>query len=217
MGNLVDAQLALRARLLTLEVCGTGTTSLGTTANTYTRSSGSFVSDGFAVGMEVTPTGFTDTDPAIITAVAALSLTVDAELTIDAEAPGRNLMVGLPELRAWDNTALEPEGGRPYIEEQMIPGGASLLSFPSSGGEKEDTGLYVIRWYGKANTGLSAIGKPADALLSLFAPGTVLTVGTDVALRIRTDVAPYRGQMQADLPGWSVVTVTIPWKLSSIN
>ena len=216
MTDYTDMQLGFRNRLLTLQVCTTGTTTLEATLSGYQRSAGSFVADGFAVGMEVTPTGFTDTDRTVITSVTATLLTVDEPRTVDAPAGGRSLTVGLPELRAWDNTTLAPVTGRPYIEETFVPATSSLLSSPGLGGIAEDTGLYVIRWYGKANTGLAAIGDGASAILELFKPGTAVTVA-DGSLRVRGDLGPWRGAITADLPGWSVTTITIPWRLYSTN
>lgn len=209
-------QLALRARLLTLEVCTTGSTTLAATATGYSRAGGSFLTDGFAVGMEVTPTGFTETDRGMITAVDALTMTIDGGRDVESSGAGRTLAVGLPQYRGWDNTRLDPEGGRPYIEEQYIPATVSLLSGPADGGTVEDTGLYVVRWYGQADTGLSALAEPTSAILELFKPGTGLTVA-DGTVRVRGDIGPSRGPILADLPGWVVVTVSIPWRLYSVN
>ena len=216
MPDHVAIQKALRARLLTLYVCTTGTTSLSATLSGYARSSGSFLVDGFAVGMEVLPTGFTDTDRVVITSLTATAMTVDGGRTVDAEAGGRSLAVGLPEGIAWDNVMLTPTGGRPYLEESYIPATSSLVSAPATGGTAEDTGLYVIRWYGLANTGLGSLAAPASAILELFKPGTALTVA-DGTVHVRGDIGPFGGAIRGDLPGWSVVTVTIPWRLYSVN
>lgn len=59
----------------------TGTTTISSTATTFTRGSGSFVTDGFTVGDIVNSLGFADADnngKFIVTAVAALTLTVTA-------------------------------------------------------------------------------------------------------------------------------------------
>ncbi len=216
MPDHTDLQLALRARLLTLSVCTTGVMTLEATLSGYQRASGSFLVDGFAVGMEVTPVGFSDSDRSVITSVSATVMTVDDPRTVDAPAGSRSLTVGLPELRAWDNTTLSPVAGKPYIEETFVPATASLLSSPLTGGVVEDTGLYIIRWYGKANTGLAALGDAVSAVLELFKPGTALTVA-DGTLRVRGDLGPWRGQMMADMPGWTVIVITIPWRLYSAN
>lgn len=216
MPSIADTQLVLRARLMTLSICTTGSISLEATDSGYERTSGSFVTDGFVVGQEVTPAGFSDLERGTILSVSALELLIDGGRNPEGPTTA-SLTAGLPELQGWDNVALEPVSGRPYIEEQLVPATRTLRSFPSTGGTLEDTGLYVIRWYGKADTGLRAIADAADAVLELFKPGTTLPVDTDVTVRVRSDLGPYRGQIHADRPGWSVVTITIPWILSSVN
>ena len=59
----------------------TGTTTLSQTATSITRASGSFVTDGFTVGMEVEVSGFSGSGAngqMVVTAVAALELTLTA-------------------------------------------------------------------------------------------------------------------------------------------
>jgi hypothetical protein len=216
MPDHTSIQFALRARLLTLEVCTTGATTLESTLSGYQRASGSFLTDGFTAGMEVTPTGFTETEVGVITAVDALTMTIDGGRSVQSSGAGRTLAVNLPELRAWDNVALAPVAGRPYIEEVYIPATVSLLSAPSAGGTAEDTGLYVVRWYGLANKGLAALSRAASATLELFKPGTGLNIA-DGTVRVRGDIGPFRGAMQADAPGWMLVTITVPWRLYSVN
>jgi hypothetical protein len=210
-------QLALRTQLRTLTVCTTGSKTLEATLSGYQRADGgSFLTDGFAVGMEVTPSGFAETDRGVIAAVTATVMTLRDSHSAEAPGAGRSLTVGLPELAAWDNTHLSPEAGRPYIEEEYIPATSSLLSSPSTGGTAEDTGLYVIRWYGLANTGLASITNAASAILELFKSGTALSIA-DGTVRVRGDIGPFRGPIRGDQPGWSVVTVTVPWRLYSTN
>lgn len=210
-------QLALRAQAQTLVVATTGSTTLGADSTGYTRSAGSFVTDGFRVGMEVTPSGFgSNTAPGVVTAVSALALTV-AGTTTETAASGRTLAVGLPSTAGWENIPITPVAGTPYIEERYVPATSRLISLPASGGQMEDTGLYVLDWYAPANVGLQALTASADALLALFAPGTALTVASGVEVRPRTDVAPFRGGVRQDRPGWAAISITIPWRLSYLN
>jgi len=81
---------------------GTGFTDLGATATGYTRSAGSFVTDGFTVGMVVKAEGFANTannNNAVVTAVSAGTLTVTKvpvtlaapTTVVEAEGPNRKI------------------------------------------------------------------------------------------------------------------------------
>lgn len=210
-------QLALRGHLLTLSVCTTGDTSLAAVTAGYTRTSGSFLTDGFAVGMEVTPVGFASNPTGVVVNVSALALGIAGGRVADAEAASRSLTVGLPSARGWENVALEPTAGVPYIEEQYVPGSAALRSMPAAYGTLEDRGLYVVAWYGQEGAGLADLSRCSAAVLALFKPGTAFTIGTDTVVRVLEDPAPWRGQIRQDSPGWAVVVITVPWRAFSIN
>lgn len=215
-------QLALRSKLLSLEVCTTGSVTLASTTTGYTRTTGSFVTDGFAVGMELLASGFLtagNNGRATITAVTALALTVSRALTADVSASGRTLAVGLPGTRVYENA--EPEDadgapttkaqGSPYFEEQYLPGPAARATL-GTGGEVELLPMYAPRIYVPANQGAKAARKYGDGLLALFAPDTTISVAPDT-LRVRSNPAPFPGQLlQAD-PGFAVIPVTIPLSL----
>jgi hypothetical protein len=126
-------------------------------------------------------------------------------------------LASLPSVVAWDNMAAQPVTGAEYLEEQFIPATSTLLSMPASGGSMEDTGLYVLRWFAKPGDGLNTLPVRAAAVLALYPPGTGFLVSTGVVVRVRSDVAPTSGGLQTDRPGWSVVTITIPWRLSYNN
>lgn len=210
-------QLALRARLRTLAAVTTGSVTLAATATGYSRLTGSFLTDGFAAGMEVTPGGFTQTAVGVITSVSALAMTISGGRTVESSGAGRSLSVGLPSLVAWDNQAITPVAGQPYGEEEYVPGPSRALTMPTADATMEDTGLYVFRWYSKAGAGLPALRKPADAILTLFKAGTALQVASNVVVRVRADVAPYAGPVRSLGIDWSVVVITIPWRLSYLN
>jgi hypothetical protein len=202
-------QLALRDKLLTLEVVTTGSTSLGATSTGYSRASGSFLTDGFAVGMEVVGNGFiqgANNEAKTITAVTALALT----------CAGRTISVGLPELRAWENVPVTPVTGRPYIREQYIPGPLARETLGAFG-RLEARPMYGIGVYGVTNTGLGGVLDYADALLTLFAPGTAIVASNGDTLRVRSDTAPFRGQLMQHESGWAMVLVTVPLRVRTTN
>lgn len=211
----VAMQLALRAKLATLTVATTGTMTLAATTSGYTRATGSFLTDGFAVGMEVTPAGFSSTTPRVITAVSALSMTVNATLTAQTAAGGRSLTVGLPSNRAWENVAFQPTAGVPWVREEFIPGPTAQVTI-GPGGDLEATPMYAVHVNVKDDTGLTA-KRYVQALRVLFAPRTQIPLSTGDTLRVRADTGPYAGQLLQSQPGFAVQPLTIPLRLRSPN
>lgn len=212
------ALVALRNRALTLSVCTTGalTGVLSATTTGYARSSGSFVTDGFVVGQEVTPTGFAQTDVGIVTAVSALTLTILGGRTAESPAGAASLAVGLPALRAWENLDFTPTASRWFVEEDYLPGPAAQVALGPRG-EMELLPTYVLKLYGLTNHSTAALYKAADALLTLFAPRTSLTLSTGDTIIVRTNPAPYRSQLLPGAPGWAMVALTVPCVVRSAN
>lgn len=210
------ARAAVRSRAEGLVVCTTGSQTLSATATGYARTSGSFVTDGFLVGMEVTPTGFTQTTPGLITAVSASALAVSSGRTVQAAGAGRTLAVGLPALRAYENTPLTPTVGRNYVTDEWVPGGASLETMPAANGFLLEDGLSVWKWYGQPGVGADALDVSIRTFMLLFTPGTTLTLSDGSKLAVRGDTAVKRSSI-IPLTSWAVVTVTIPWRAWTRN
>lgn len=209
--------LALRARALALSVCTTGLTTLSATATGYARTAGSFVADGFVVGMEVTPAGFTEATPCCISVVTAGALTIGGGRSAQASGAGRSLTVGLPAIRVYDNVALTPTPGRWYVEGEYSPSTAALSTLTASRGYGEVTGEYYWRLYGIAGVGDLAFLTVATALLALYPPGDGQALSDGAKLHIGRDPAPRIGGILPDAPGFAVLTVTIPWRCSFTN
>jgi hypothetical protein len=209
------SRLALRTRLLTLSVCTTGSTTLEATATGYTRASGSFLTDGFAPGMEVTPSGFTQTATGVILAVTALTMTISGGRTVQASGSGRSLAVGLPASRAWENVEFSPTNGVPYVVETYLPGPGRKITLGAFG-EIESLPQYVVQVHVPANKGAGAADGYADALLEHFAPETSISI-SNATLRVRGDVAPFSGQLLQSSPGFAAVPVNIPLRLRAAN
>jgi hypothetical protein len=208
--------LAARALARTLAVCTTGSTTLEATAAGYTRASGSFLTDGFAVGMEVTPTGFTQTAVGTITAVTALTMSINGGRTVQSSGSGRTLAVGFPSRVQYENRRLVPDAGHPYVAEEYLPGGGPSKETLGAFGELEVRPTYVLRLHAPPDSGLSALRGYTDALTTLFAPGTPITVGSDTA-RVRTDVGPFASPIQQTEDGWAVSVLSIPLRLRTSN
>lgn len=215
------AQQSFRDRLVTLAAVSTGAANIGASGVGYTRVAGSFITDGFELGMELLASGFgisTNNGIKVVTSVASLMLGVQGGLAIEG-AGATLLVVGLPEQRVWENVRLDNKAsGKPYIEEQWIPQPTRMLNIPYQGGKSEAIGLYVIRWYAVEDKGSASITRPADAVVELFKAGTIITTGAGQVIRVRgRESGPYRGEVRRASPGWVVCTITIPWRAEYIN
>lgn len=218
------ALLALRARMVAAVVATTGSTTLSATSTGYARSSGSFLADGFRAGYEITQvTGFsvagnnqaTTSQGRVITEVTALAITCSGCST-DASASGRTIIVGVPFQRAYDDIKLAPVVGYPYIREDFAPATTAVRTIPVRTGYAEDTGLYVITWFGIAGKG--GIRRCADAVLERFTPGTTFALSDGTGLRIPSEQGPYAGQVTPVGDGnWAFCQITVPYIGESIN
>lgn len=208
-------QLAMRARALTLMVTTTGVTSLSATSTGYARTTGSFFTDLFYPGMEITPAGFATNLPRVITAVTPLAITVSGAVPVEAAAGGRSLTVGLPSSRAWENVAFQPTAGVPWVEEQFIPGPMAQVTLGPNG-VLEATPMYALYVNLPAETGLT-VKRYVNALRTLFAPRTAIPLASGDVLRVRSDTGPYAGQLQQGQPGFAVQPLTIPLRLLTQN
>ena len=208
------AQKALRVKLLTLEVATTGSVQISATSTGYERATGSFLTDGFMPGMEVSGTGFGVTaNNAAKTISSVTALTITCPNTSVEAVGARTLTVGLPATRAWENINIEPTRGSTWVEEEYIPGPMTKATLGPLG-QLEALPLYVIKVYVPSGVGVDAARAYSDALLTLFAPSTSITTGATV----RGDVAPFVGQLFQDVPpGFAVVPVSVPVRLRTAN
>lgn len=212
---------ALRARLATMTVCTTGSVTLAATVTGFTRTTGSFVTDGFVLGMELTASGFTkaaNTGVKVITAVTALTITCEG-CVVEGAGAARTIRVVLPSLQAKENS--EPtdgivtgrQAGRPYYEEQFPGGGGRQMTVGGAGDHAELEFLLTFspRVHVQAGIGREAAGAYATALLALFPPGYQFTgLGASEELWVLHAPIPYPGQLLTSSPGFAFVPVTVP-------
>lgn len=223
MINDILAQLAFRARATSLVVATTGSTSLAATSTGYTRSSGSFVSDGFVVGMEITAAGFGsagNNGVKRVTKVQAGTLTVTSITggnVTESAGSGRSLLAGLPLLRAWENIEFTPISGRPYVAEEWVPGGSSVITWPEKTGIFHEDGLSQWRFYGLPKVGVSALRATVTAFKKLFTPGTFFNLSDGTTVAVRGDTAVKSSHILPAEPGWVVCIVSIPWQTFTRN
>lgn len=218
----LEAREAFRDLLVTLVVATTGSTSLSATTVGYVRAAGSFLTDGFAPGMEVTPSGFSvaaNNNVAIIQSVTATLMTITGGRAVEVAAAGKTLTVGLPVDRRWQDTqtpATASVATKPYIQEEWVRGANGSLGQPPVISLLGNTGQYVVSWFGLGNKGANAMSRQIDAVLELFPPGYSVFVGSDM-LRIEGNPAPYATTPTPLANGYSVSQITIPWRAVSAN
>ena len=216
MINHYAIQKALRVKLQTLSVCTTGSVTLSATATGYERTTGSFLTDGFVTGLEVSGTSFAvsgNNTAKTIRGVSALTLTCTG-CTVET-AGTRTIAALLPTHCAWENIDIEPTTGRPWVEEQYIPGPMQKITLGALG-QLEVLPIYAPKIYVPAGLGVGAARKYADALLTLFAPSTALTVANHTVV-VGNVPAPYAGQLLQASPGWAVIPVTIPLRVRTAS
>ncbi len=217
----IEVREAFRERAETVVVATTGSTTISATAAGFVRSAGSFLTDGFAPAMEIVPTGFNATNnaPAVIESVTATTMTITGGRAAQAALAGRSIVTGLPLARQWENTQtpyLNAPGVRPYVSEQWVPATFTLLSFPADGGDVEESGLYILTWFGLANKGILAIRRGVRALKAKFTPGTVLLASGN-AVRVWGNPGVLEGQLIPLENGYVSCQITIPWRGMSTN
>jgi hypothetical protein len=125
------------------------------------------------------------------------------------------VLSALPTGRAWENVAFTPTPGQPFVEEDYVPATSSLLGL-LRGGTVEDTGMYILRWYGVAGQGAGAMNTGIAAVLALVKPGDTITATDGTVVHIRGDVAPTRGQIM-NIDGWAMAPITIPFRVYHQN
>lgn len=217
-------RLAIRNRLLGLSVCTTGAITMSVAAGKFVRSSGSFITDGFAVGQEVTPSGFSEAannERAVILSRTALQMTVDRPLTTEGAGSGKTLAVGLPGVRLFENLEAVDEDGatladgpppsRPYFREAFRSLPTRLRGLAATGGRLEENGVYFAHFYFIENTGSEASDRVTQAAAALFTPGTRVTAGSQEVWIVGdpgVDISPL---ISLD-SGWAHRVVEIPWR-----
>lgn len=186
-----DLRSAFRQKLLTLVVADTGTVSLSISGATYSRTTGSFIDDGFDVGDEVVASGFAtsgNNGSAMVTAITATAMTVDRTLTT-ASATSARITAGLPQGRAWEGREFQPVLGQPWIRESFRP----LVSRPRSlgaGGTIEHQMTANLSLFYPTRKGTLPVERLAGAMMDAFAPGTSLAYGQNAGIIQQCERAP---------------------------
>jgi hypothetical protein len=164
--------------------------------------------------MEVVPTGFANVTPAIVLSVTALEMKLSRTRTNDPLTAGRELTVGIPPLKSWENVRTVPLDERWMIEEDYLPGPAPFKITLTRAAQYEHQPMYVLRLNGLAGSGATAMYSVAQGILDGFPPLLDIPMSDGGILRVRTEMAPYRTQLiPSEDAGRAEIVITIPlWK-----
>lgn len=108
-----------------------------------------------------------------------------------------------PADRVWDDTysviggikkPYQPKVGVPYLTEQFVPA-TSVLQTNTPRGLVLDTGLYVVTMFGITGEGGKAIRTVTNDIKVAFKIGTTMSTPSGNIVRVRTDQAPFAGQI----------------------
>lgn len=209
---------AMRAHLVSLVVATTDPDDdLSATASGYARTTGSFLDEGFEAGMELVPSGFTQTTLGVVgTGATATTLPIVGGRTVQSSGAGRSLTVGLPAIRFYENILnIERVSGRPYVVEQYDPG-PTFVTEVGDGARQEARPMYTLLVHIKEGVGADAAQAYAEAISAHFLPGTHLSCADGTVLRVRSDQAPSKkALLPAAVQGWFYLPVTISF--STLN
>ena len=81
----------------------------------------------------------------------------------------------------------------------------------------EQLPLWVVRFYIPADVGIGAHNIYTQAVMERFAPRTSIALDSGLAIDVRGNPAPFRGQALNLKKGWLATSVTIPLRLHTIN
>lgn len=182
-----DIRAACRTLLATVEKASATSTGFAFSGATITRTTGSFLDDGFDEGDALTVAGAAtagNNGATRITAVTALVITTARTFTAGAAGPSITLTAKPPSERAWEGRKYAPTSGVPFIEEGLAP----ITSRPAGigGVQYHRLALNLVLVY-PAGRGARAIERAAGAILKAFKPGTSISYGAAAGMVMQAE------------------------------
>jgi len=181
----IDANLraAFRERLrLAVDVDVTVAATLA--RGVFTRTSGSWVDDGFAIGQELTVSGAASA-VANVTGLTANALTTDAA---GSATGSMRFQVKLPSAIAWEGVKYAP-AGKPFVAERVQPAFSTRRSMGPDGAIEHRILGHAALFYPSVGSTL-AIERMAGAIMAHFRPGVSLERGGDKAIVQNVERSP---------------------------
>lgn len=180
-----EIRVGLESRLAALAIVTTGTTTLAATGSTYTRSSGSFLTDGFVIGDAVSATGFTGTanGKATVTAVTATVLTVDRALATVASGGSRSITAGVPDV-SYPGQAFAVPPDKAWVRARVRSVGNRTVA-TGDGPLQRHEGIFLVDVFEpySSGMGINRLERLASAIRAQFRVTTSI-VRSNVTVRI---------------------------------
>lgn len=199
---------AFRQRLLqTIKATTGAVATLSAAGNVFSRSSGSFVADGFGIGDEVMPAGFDNAANNArnrIKSVTPTTLTVESALVTEAAGGSRAIVAGIPQGRDFeDGKKYTPQLGVPFITDNYNILASTPVGVGTGGAEGHSIqAIFGLRY--PNDTGPLAVRMMAGAIRHQFRPGVWLSYGGDSGILLASSVS---GRL-VEQPDWLIATVT---------
>lgn len=190
-----DMRAAVRTRLLTLSKATTGAlTTISVAGSTYTRTAGSFITDGFSLGDEAYVSGAgvaNNNGRSLILELAATTMKVDRALSTEAAGASITLAAGLWQGRAYEGRPFTPTVGQPYIAEGFAPVASVPRALGHGGTIRHEAVVSLSLFYPATKiSGPMAVERMAGAVIRHFRPGTSLVYDTTAAMVTRATPRP---------------------------
>lgn len=106
---------------------------------------------------------------------------------------------------------VEPSDGSTWVKMTLIP--ATGRPYSVDGGTKQHTGMFQIDVFTAPGAGTGAGESLADAIKTVFAPGTRLSLNSEIVI---IEYAERASVIDAD-PQWLQIPVTVGWRSFSSN
>ncbi len=212
MDTIETARAALRESALTFLAANTGLTTLGCTTAGFTRSAGSFLTDGFRPGHEVVSAGFAGAASGTFVLKSVTDLLMEAEnptgLTTQAAAGGRQITCPWLARAAWENWPFDMDPARPYVREKLVPQEQTRTSIGPNA-RVQVGGTWMLDFFFPANVkGTVGPGSYVGTLCeNHFYPGRSLVRNNQQILVISSTRSAGRSSA-----GWYMIPVVLRFK-----
>lgn len=117
-----------------------------------------------------------------------------------------------PTVMAWEGREFDPTLGTRYVREALLPGTRRLGSIPAPGGRLRQRGLYQLDVYSPAGVGIDAVRLDAEAIRTVFPPGSWFVENNQTITVDSADIAATRYE-----PEWIILSVTMAWYADTTN
>lgn len=201
-----DIRSACRAILAAMQKASVVSSGISFSGKVISRSTGSFLTDGFDEGDSITVAGAgtaANNGATRVTKVTALTLTTEKSFTTEAVGASVTITAGAPSEVAYEGRAYEPQIGVPYVAETIVPAFDEPSGIGQPAVQHHSLVLNLVLFY-PAGRGTRPVSRMAGAILTAFRPGTSVSYGDSAGMVMRAE----RQSMQQDA-GWLRLPVAI--------